>query len=104
MHKLCFYVPEEKLEAVKNACFDAGAGRIGNYDRCAWQVLGQGQFRPLAGANPAIGRPGKQEAVAEYKVEMVCADDLIAAVVTAMKAAHPYEQPAYDVWRLSDEF
>ena len=58
MYTLCFYVPESALEQVKAAVFAAGAGRIGNYDQCCWQVAGQGQFRPLAGSNPAIGRQG----------------------------------------------
>ena len=102
MYKLCFYVPEANLDAVKKAVFQAGAGKIGNYDHCCWQTLGQGQFRPLAGSQPAIGEPasGKVEVVTEYKVELVCEDDLIAGVIQAMKEAHPYEEPAYDVWKL----
>ena len=70
MYKLCFYVPESHLEAVKAAVFAAGAGRIGNYDSCCWEVLGQGQFRPLTGSDPFIGRQGEVERVAEYRVEM----------------------------------
>ena len=101
MYKLCFYVPESHLESVKQAVFDAGGGRIGDYDSCCWQVLGQGQFRPLAGANPFIGRPGALEQVAEYRVELVCEDTLIHDAVAALKAAHPYEEPAYDVWQLA---
>ena len=101
MYKLCFYVPESHLESVKQAVFDAGGGRIGDYDSCCWQVLGQGQFRPLAGANPFIGTPGALEQVAEYRVELVCEDALIHAAVAALKAAHPYEEPAYDVWQLA---
>lgn len=100
MYKLCFYVPESHLEAVKAAVFQAGAGRIGDYDHCCWQVLGQGQFRPLAGANPHLGELGTLETVAEYRVELVCADAWIAEAVRALKAAHPYEESAYDVWRL----
>ncbi len=100
MVKLCFYVHRSHLEAVKRACFDAGAGGIGNYDSCCWQVLGQGQFRPLAGSSPFLGERDKIEQVAEYKVEMVCDDEAIVAVIAAMRAAHPYEEPAYDVWRL----
>lgn len=100
MYKLCFYVPVSHVEAVKAAIFAAGAGRVGNYDSCAWQVLGEGQFRPLAGSNPFIGATGKSETVAEYKVETVCEDAVICAVVAALRAAHPYEEPAYQVWRL----
>ncbi len=100
MYKLCVYVPESHLDVVKQALFDAGAGRIGDYDSCCWQVAGQGQFRALAGADPFIGKVGAIETVVEYKVEMVCDDALIRAAVAAMKAAHPYEEPAYQVWRL----
>jgi len=94
---LCFYVPESALEQVKAAVFTAGAGRIGNYDQCCWQVAGQGQFRPLAGSHPAIGRQGEVAGVAEYRVEMVCEAACVAAAVAAMKAAHPYEEPAWHV-------
>lgn len=100
MYKLCVYVPLSHLEQVKQALFDAGAGRIGNYDSCCWQVAGQGQFRPLAGAAPFIGSQGNIETVEEYKVELVCDDARIAAVVAALKQAHPYEEPAYHVWKL----
>lgn len=102
MYKLVFYVPESHLEQVKSAVFEAGAGRIGDYDCCAWQTLGQGQFRPLAGSRPFLGSQGEVETVAEYKVEMVCAGNCIAEAVRALCAAHPYEEPAYDAWRLED--
>ena len=103
MVKLGFYVPESHLEAVKAACFNAGAGRIGDYDSCCWQVLGQGQFRPLDGSQPYIGQPGEVETVPEYRVEMVCSDDLASSVVEAMIAAHPYEEPAWDLVQLVTE-
>lgn len=102
MFKLCCYVPESHIESVKTAMFEAGAGRIGGYEHCAWQVLGQGQFRPLAGSQPFIGRQDRLETVAEYRVEMVCTDAAIAAVVTALRQAHPYEEPAFDVVRVED--
>lgn len=102
MYKLSFFVPVDHAESVKQAVFDAGAGRIGNYDCCAWQVLGEGQFRACEGSDPFIGQQGVIEKVEEYRVEMVCADDLIEAAVTALKSAHPYEEPAYDVWQLAD--
>lgn len=98
--KLCFYVPETHVEEVKMAVFAAGAGRIGDYDCCAWQVLGQGQFRPLAGSNPFLGRQGEIETVTEYRVEMICTADALEAALQALRDAHPYEEPAYDVWRL----
>lgn len=102
MYKLCVFVPESHLETVKQAMFAAGAGRIGDYDSCSWQTLGQGQFRPLQDSQPFIGQQGQVETVAEWKVELVCEDALIATAIAAMKAAHPYEEPAYDVWQLAD--
>ena len=102
MYKLCFYVPESHLEVVKTAMFAAGAGRVGNYDSCCWQALGTGQYRPLNGSEPFLGQLGRIEEVAEWKVELVVADELIHDVVKAMKSTHPYEVPAFDVWRLSD--
>lgn len=103
MYKLVFFVPDSHLEQVKAAVFSAGAGRIGNYDQCCWQVLGQGQFRPLANANPYIGLTDQLETLPEYRVEMVCSDDYIQQVVLALRTAHPYEEPAFDVWRLADQ-
>ncbi len=102
MYKLVFFVPDSHLEQVKAAVFATGAGRLGNYDQCCWQVLGQGQFRPLAGANPYLGQQNQLEILPEYRVEMVCRDELIGEAVAALRAAHPYEEPAFDVWRLAD--
>lgn len=102
MYKLCFYVPESHVEPVKQAVFAAGGGRIGAYDSCSWQALGQGQFRPLDGSDPFIGQVGQVEHLPEWKVEMVVADELIHDAVRALKKAHPYETPAFEVWRLSD--
>lgn len=100
MYKLAFFVPASHVEVVKAAVFAAGGGRIGGYDHCAWQTLGQGQFRPLDGSQPFLGQAGEVERVEEWKVELVVADDLIAQVVAALKCSHPYETPAYEVWRL----
>ena len=102
MYKLSFFVPESDLEKVKTALFEVGVGKIGNYDCCAWQVLGQGQFRPLVGSNPYIGSQGRVEKIDEWKVEMVCEDELIRKAIQALRVAHPYEEPAYDVWKLAE--
>lgn len=102
MYKLCVYVPASHLEPVKAAMFSAGAGKIGNYDSCCWQVLGEGQFRPLAGSEPWLGQHDVLERVAEYRVELVCADDRVESVLAAMRRAHPYEEPAYDAWQLAN--
>lgn len=100
MYKLCFYVPTSHVESVKEAVFAAGAGKIGRYEACAWQVLGVGQFRAQAEANPFIGQVGQLERVEEYRVEMVVEAHSIVDVVRALKDAHPYETPAYDVMLL----
>jgi structural hemagglutinin/hemolysin toxin protein RtxA len=99
---LCFNVPESNIEEVKNAIFAAGAGVIGNYSHCSWQILGQGQFKPLEGSNAFIGKVNQIETIAEYKVETVCADHCIKEVVSALKKAHPYETPSYQIWPLTD--
>lgn len=100
MFKLGLYVPVSHLERVKEALFAAGAGRIGNYEACCWQCPGQGQFRPLSGSQPFVGTAGRTETVEEYRVEMVCEDALLPRALAALRAAHPYEEPAFDVIRL----
>lgn len=100
MYKLVFFVPESHLEVVKRAVFEAGAGRVGHYDQCCWQVLGDGQFRPLPGSSPFQGKENLLEQVREYRVELVCQDELIRDAIHALLEAHPYEEPAYDVLQL----
>ena len=100
MTKLEFYVPEENTEEVKKAVFEAGAGKIGNYDCCAWETSGTGQFRPCEGSTPFIGQLDEIEKVKELKIEMVCEDALIDKVIEALKNAHPYETPAYHYWKV----
>ncbi len=102
MYKLCFYVPDSHLTQVKQAVFNAGAGRIGNYDQCCWQTKGQGQFCPLEGSTPFLGDHNTVEVVEEWKVEMVCENGQVEAVVQALKSAHPYEEPAFDIWQLAE--
>ena len=97
MYQIYFYVPKDSTEKVKEAMFKAGAGKIGEYQRCSWQVEGVGQFEPLLGANPSIGSINKLEKVAEYRVEMVCEKRFIKEVIKAMKETHPYEEVAYGV-------
>jgi hypothetical protein len=102
MVKLSFFVPESHLESVKLALFAAGAGKIGDYDSCCWQTLGTGQFRGLDGSEPFLGEKGGIQQFPEYKVELVCEDAHIKAVIAALRATHPYEEPAFDVFRLED--
>ncbi len=106
MYKLVFYVPESHKEVVKQALFEQGAGKFDGYDCCSWEALGIGQFKPLAGSEPFIGQQDKIEVVAEYRVEMICAEQYIKAVLTTLIESHPYETPAYDVWSIKtlDDF
>ena len=97
MYLIAFYVPEDHLEMVKAALFDQGAGQIGKYDACSWQTPGQGQFRPLSGSTPFLGRQDTIETVQEFKVEMVCDADHLIPALEALVRAHPYETPAYHV-------
>ena len=99
---LVFYSPVESTEDVLAAVFAAGAGAIGDYRDCAFVVRGTGQFRPLAGANPAIGAVGDLETVDEDRVELVLDRHLRADVVSALRAAHPYEEPAFHVIETAD--
>lgn len=100
MHKLAVFVPGSHKEAVKQALFAAGAGKMGDYEHCCWETKGTGQFRPLATANPFLGEPGQVESVTEFKLEMVVADDLVHAAIVALRQSHPYEEPAFDLWPL----
>ena len=102
MYKLTVFIPDEALEKVKAALFAAGAGTIGNYEQCCWQVKGEGQFMPMADSNPHLGSQDKLEKVAEWRVEMVVKTSMIAEVIEALKQAHPYETPAYDVLEVLD--
>lgn len=100
-YRLDVYVPEESVEAVKEALFAAGAGRIGNYDCCCYTVKGCGQFRPLPGSKPAKGDLGDVFICSEDKLEMIVADDYIDSVIKALLKAHPYETPAFQYWKVN---
>jgi dinuclear metal center YbgI/SA1388 family protein len=101
LDKLVTFVPHEHAERVRAAVTAAGAGAIGAYDSCTFTSVGEGRFRPLDGARPAVGRVGELEVVAESRVEVVLPRARRREVVAAMCAAHPYEQPAYDVLELA---
>ncbi|KRI53335.1 MULTISPECIES: hypothetical protein [Acinetobacter] len=96
MLKLIYYVPDSHLESTKQAIFSAGAGGIGNYEHCAWQVKGIGQFKPVKGADPYIGEVGELEQVDEWRVETIVIEENAKAVAKALKASHPYEEPAFE--------
>jgi hypothetical protein len=94
---LVVYVPRAQTEALLAALFAAGAGRVGDYEDCAFVAPGEGRFRPVRGAQPAIGRVGELERVAEDRVEVVLPRRLRSVVVDALRTAHPYEEPAFHV-------
>ncbi|HZT16482.1 MAG TPA: hypothetical protein VFA19_11065 [Gaiellaceae bacterium] len=95
-------MPAEALEAVRDAIFAAGAGRIGDYERCSWYAEGTGTFLGGESTRPAIGQRGVEERVRELRLETVFPSDRQAEVLAALRAAHPYEEPAFDVYeRLS---
>lgn len=102
MYLFFFYVPAGQCEKVKNAVFDAGAGRYRSYSRCSWQTNGTGQFKPEEGSTPYIGEIGRVEHAAEIKVEMIVEDSLVDGVMIALRDTHPYEEPAFGFIRLAD--
>lgn len=101
LDKWVIYVPGDNAEALQEAVFAAGAGRIGDYSHCSWRVAGIGQFLPHDGASPAVGSIGTVERVAEDRVEVIAPVRARAGVLSAMRAAHPYEEPAFDIFTLA---
>jgi len=100
LFKLVVFVPQTHLERVRLAICNAGAGRIGKYDQCTFMTSGIGTFRPLKGAKPFKGKIGKVERVGEARLETVVSKVKIKAVIRAMLKAHPYEEVAYDIYKL----
>jgi dinuclear metal center YbgI/SA1388 family protein len=101
-YKLVVFIPAESAAKVSNAIFAAGAGTIGNYSNCGFITEGTGTFLPLAGARPAIGKKGKLEKVNEIRFETIVPAEKLNNCIAAMKKAHPYEEPAFDVFKLYD--
>jgi hypothetical protein len=101
--KLVVFVPEDALDAVRDALFEAGAGRIGDYERCSWYTAGTGTFLGGEATNPTLGERGQEERVAELRLETVFPADRQSEVVSALRRAHPYEEPAFDVYELVTE-
>jgi len=95
MYILVTYIPPSHLEVVKEALFAAGAGSIGAYDHCCFQILGEGQFRPLAGSSPYVGQPNELARESEWRVELAVEESVADSVVRALLESHPYEVPAY---------
>jgi len=98
--KLIVFVPPEALDTVRDALFAAGAGRIGRYERCSWYTEGTGTFLGGEETSPALGERGREERVRELRLETVYPPELHEQVITALRRAHPYEEPAFDVYEL----
>lgn len=100
--KLVVFVPREALDDVREALFAAGAGRIGHYTRCSWYTQGTGTFLGGEGTDPSVGEAGREQRVAELRLETVYPAEREAEVVNALRGAHPYEEPAFDLYSLAD--
>ena len=98
--KLVVFLPPESLDEVRDAVFAAGAGRIGDYERCSWYTEGTGTFVAGEGTDPAIGERGREERVPELRLETVYPVEREADVVRALRDAHPYEEPSFDLYPL----
>ena len=100
--KLVWFVPPESLDETRGAVFAAGAGTIGDYERCSWYAAGTGTFLGGEGTQPVVGQAGVEERVAELRVETFVPAECARAVVEALVAAHPYEEVAYDLYPLAE--
>ncbi len=98
--KVVVFVPDKDLSRVSDALFAAGAGRIGEYSECSFRLAGTGTFFGSDASNPTVGRKGRREDVSEWRLEVVCPESSVEAVVAALRKAHYYEEPAYDVYPL----
>ena len=98
--KLVVFVPPEALDAVRDALFEAGAGRIGAYERCSWYTEGTGTFLGGAETAPTVGEPGREERLREVRLETIFPAERHEQVIAAVRRAHPYEEPAFDVYEL----
>lgn len=101
-YKLVITVPSSHAEAVRLAIGEAGAGKLGNYSFCSFTTKGIGRFRPEEGSNPAIGEIGAMEKIEEEKIESQCDEAVIDDVLAALRKVHPYEEIAYDLWKLEN--
>jgi hypothetical protein len=98
--KLVVFVPREALDSVREALFAAGAGQIGEYTKCSWYAEGTGTFLGGDGTSPSVGSAGREQRVAELRLETVFPTERQDEVIAALREAHPYEEPAYDVYEL----
>lgn len=99
MLTLVVFIPSDNKERLKQALFAAGAGNYDGYDQCCFEMEGTGQFRPLVGSNPSIGKKNQVEHVKETRIEVLVNEDKINQVVKSLKENHPYEVPAYYIYK-----
>jgi dinuclear metal center YbgI/SA1388 family protein len=99
-YKLVVFVPAQSTDKLRSKLTDAGAGRIGGYEQCSFTVVGEGTFQGGPQSNPVVGLAGSFERVEESRLEMICPGRCLAAVVAALRETHPYEEPAFDLYRL----
>lgn len=102
-YKITVFVPRENAEDIRRVLGDAGAGQLGEYSYCSFTTTGVGRFKPSAKASPHIGKSGVVESVEEERIEVVCDDSHVKKVIELMKAAHPYEEVAFDIVQLVEE-
>jgi hypothetical protein len=100
--KIVVTVPEADAAKLRQAMGDAGAGKLGNYSHASFSVKGTGRFLPLEGAQPAVGKVGEPEEVAEERIEVTCEKSKLDALVQAIRGSHPYEEPVIDIYPLTD--
>jgi hypothetical protein len=100
MFKFVFFVPPSHFLDVKSAIFSAGGGVVGNYQNCCWYILGRAEFVPLEGSTPSIGKAGEVSQVEEYRVEVLLDPKVVEGCIAALKLAHPYETPVYELIKL----
>lgn len=101
-YKVVVTAPENEADKLREAIGSAGGGKVGNYTHCSFSVKGTGRFLPVDGANPAIGQVGQPEEVAEERIEITCDSENVKAVVAAIRETHSYEEPAIDVYELTE--
>jgi dinuclear metal center YbgI/SA1388 family protein len=102
LKKIVVFVPQGYEDAVRNAMAEAGAGFLGNYSHCSFNIEGKGTFKPERGADPFIGEEGKLERVDEVRIETIAPENLVRKIISAMLRVHPYEEVAYDIYPLEN--
>ena len=101
-YKLIVHVPRTHADRLRQALGEVGAGQVGNYDFCSFSYVGIGRFRPNEQAKPAIGVAGQIEQVEEESIEIVMSESILVQVINTLKLVHPYEEPAYEVYKLEN--